>query len=56
MYFISSVAEELLAFTNIIPEWLCKDRQEKVFDLSTKIEAFYLQFSLDSISQLNAAF
>uniref|UniRef100_A0A7N0T5Q8 Beta-Casp domain-containing protein n=2 Tax=Kalanchoe fedtschenkoi TaxID=63787 RepID=A0A7N0T5Q8_KALFE len=31
MYFISSVAEELLAFTNIIPEWLCKERQEKLF-------------------------
>ncbi|CAM8932572.1 unnamed protein product [Rhodiola kirilowii] len=31
IYFISSVAEELLAFTNIIPEWLCKKRQEKLF-------------------------
>ncbi|KAK6228693.1 hypothetical protein SCA6_001033 [Theobroma cacao] len=31
MYIISSVAEELLAFTNIIPEWLCKQRQEKLF-------------------------
>ncbi|CAM8932568.1 unnamed protein product [Rhodiola kirilowii] len=31
IYFISSVAEELLAFTNIIPEWLCKERQEKLF-------------------------
>ncbi|CAN6567158.1 unnamed protein product [Malus baccata var. baccata] len=31
MYIISSVAEELLAFTNIVPEWLCKERQEKLF-------------------------
>ncbi|KAK8494431.1 hypothetical protein V6N12_018095 [Hibiscus sabdariffa] len=31
IYIISSVAEELLAFTNIIPEWLCKHRQEKLF-------------------------
>ncbi|TYI24137.1 hypothetical protein ES332_A06G213200v1 [Gossypium tomentosum] len=31
IYIISSVAEELLAFTNIIPEWLCKQRQEKLF-------------------------
>ncbi|XVF24096.1 hypothetical protein REPUB_Repub13aG0097900 [Reevesia pubescens] len=31
IYIISSVAEELLAFTNIIPEWLCKQRQEKPF-------------------------
>ncbi|KAK1552184.1 hypothetical protein Q3G72_011997 [Acer saccharum] len=31
IYIISSVAEELLAYTNIIPEWLCKQRQEKLF-------------------------
>lgn len=31
IFIISSVAEELLAFTNIIPEWLCKQRQEKLF-------------------------
>ncbi|XVF82086.1 hypothetical protein PTKIN_Ptkin16aG0015800 [Pterospermum kingtungense] len=31
IYIISSIAEELLAFTNIIPEWLCKQRQQKLF-------------------------
>ncbi|XP_074276685.1 uncharacterized protein LOC141600360 [Silene latifolia] len=31
MFFISSVAEELLSFTNIIPEWLCMHRQNKLF-------------------------
>ncbi|XP_020539093.1 integrator complex subunit 9 isoform X2 [Jatropha curcas] len=31
IYIISSIAAELLAFTNIIPEWLCKLRQEKLF-------------------------
>ncbi|KAJ6925318.1 hypothetical protein NC651_009855 [Populus alba x Populus x berolinensis] len=31
IYVISSVAAELLAFTNIIPEWLCKERQKKLF-------------------------
>ncbi|KAK9283875.1 hypothetical protein L1049_012130 [Liquidambar formosana] len=31
IFMISSVAEELLAFTNIVPEWLCKQRQEKLF-------------------------
>ncbi|XP_062109029.1 uncharacterized protein LOC133819731 [Humulus lupulus] len=31
IYFISSVAKELLAFTNVIPEWLCRERQEKLF-------------------------
>ncbi|KAL7238059.1 hypothetical protein ACSBR2_004206 [Camellia fascicularis] len=31
MFIISSVAEELLAFSNIIPEWLCKQRQEKLY-------------------------
>ncbi|KAF7836168.1 integrator complex subunit 9 [Senna tora] len=31
IYIISSVAEELLAFLNIIPEWLCKQRQERLF-------------------------
>ncbi|KAJ9176324.1 hypothetical protein P3X46_011649 [Hevea brasiliensis] len=31
IYVISSVAAELLAFTNIIPEWLSKLRQEKLF-------------------------
>ncbi|XP_038890024.1 integrator complex subunit 9 homolog isoform X2 [Benincasa hispida] len=31
IYLISSVAEELLAFVNVIPEWLCKQRQQKLF-------------------------
>ncbi|KAJ1414054.1 Ribonuclease Z/Hydroxyacylglutathione hydrolase-like [Sesbania bispinosa] len=31
VYIISSVAEELLALLNIIPEWLCKQRQERLF-------------------------
>ncbi|KAK2965058.1 hypothetical protein RJ639_029411 [Escallonia herrerae] len=31
IYVISTVAEELMAFTNIIPEWLCKLRQEKLY-------------------------
>ncbi|XAR63515.1 hypothetical protein NMG60_11023474 [Bertholletia excelsa] len=31
IFFISSVAEELLAFSNIIPEWLCKQCQEKLY-------------------------
>ncbi|KAK6933940.1 hypothetical protein RJ641_036834, partial [Dillenia turbinata] len=31
IYIISSIAEELLAFTNIIPEWLCQHRQDKLY-------------------------
>ncbi|KAL4562142.1 hypothetical protein LXL04_034336 [Taraxacum kok-saghyz] len=31
IFIISSVAEELLAYTCIIPEWLCKDRQDKMY-------------------------
>lgn len=31
VYIISSMAEELLALLNIIPEWLCKQRQERFF-------------------------
>ncbi|XP_068659810.1 uncharacterized protein [Aristolochia californica] len=31
IYMISSVAEETLAFTNIIPEWVSKQRQNKLF-------------------------
>ncbi|KAK3015652.1 hypothetical protein RJ639_006326 [Escallonia herrerae] len=31
IYVISTIAEELMAFTNIIPEWLCKLRQEKLY-------------------------
>ncbi|KAK4253805.1 hypothetical protein QN277_010432 [Acacia crassicarpa] len=31
IFIISSVAEELLAFLNIIPEWLCKRRQERLY-------------------------
>ncbi|KAI5410776.1 uncharacterized protein LOC127085767 isoform X1 [Lathyrus oleraceus] len=31
VYIISSVAEELLVWLNIIPEWLCKQRQERLF-------------------------
>ncbi|CAH2054628.1 unnamed protein product [Thlaspi arvense] len=30
IFVISSVAEELLAYTNTIPEWLCEKRQEKL--------------------------
>ncbi|KAJ9557930.1 hypothetical protein OSB04_012544 [Centaurea solstitialis] len=31
IFIISSVAEELLAYTSILPEWLCKHRQEKLY-------------------------
>lgn len=31
IFFISSVAEELLSYTDIIPEWLCAQRQKKLF-------------------------
>lgn len=31
VYIISSVAEELMSLLNIIPEWLCKQRQERFF-------------------------
>ncbi|TKY49683.1 Integrator complex subunit 9 [Spatholobus suberectus] len=31
VYIISSVAEKLLALLNIMPEWLCKQRQDKLF-------------------------
>ncbi|KAI3448807.1 hypothetical protein Pfo_005472 [Paulownia fortunei] len=31
IFVISSVAEELMAFTNIIPEWLCKQLQDRLY-------------------------
>ncbi|KAJ3669342.1 hypothetical protein LUZ60_011292 [Juncus effusus] len=31
IYIISEKAEEMLSFTNAAPEWLCKNRQEKLF-------------------------
>lgn len=31
IFMISSAAEETLAFTNAVPEWLCKNRQQKLF-------------------------
>ncbi|XP_073045383.1 uncharacterized protein [Primulina eburnea] len=31
IFFVSSVAEELIAFTNIIPEWLCQQRLERLY-------------------------
>ncbi|KAM7472586.1 hypothetical protein LguiA_010769 [Lonicera macranthoides] len=31
IFIISSIAEELMGFFNIIPEWLCKHRQEKLY-------------------------
>ncbi|KAK9138763.1 hypothetical protein Sjap_009357 [Stephania japonica] len=31
VFIISSVAEEMLDFTNVVPEWLCKERQEKLY-------------------------
>ena len=30
IFFVASVAEELLVYTNTVPEWLCTARQEKV--------------------------
>ncbi|PIN23487.1 putative cleavage and polyadenylation specificity factor (CPSF subunit) [Handroanthus impetiginosus] len=31
IFVVSSVAEELMAFTNIIPEWLCNQLQDRLF-------------------------
>lgn len=31
IFVISSVAEETLAFTNVVPEWLCEQRQQKLY-------------------------
>ncbi|CAL4959860.1 unnamed protein product [Urochloa decumbens] len=31
IFMISETAEEIIAFTNALPEWLCKSRQEKLF-------------------------
>ncbi|KAK1284517.1 hypothetical protein QJS10_CPB21g00487 [Acorus calamus] len=31
MYMISAIAEETLSFTNVVPEWLCKQRQQKLY-------------------------
>ncbi|ONM35365.1 uncharacterized protein [Zea mays] len=31
IFVISETAEEIFAFTNTLPEWLCKSRQEKLF-------------------------
>ncbi|XP_072998949.1 uncharacterized protein [Typha latifolia] len=31
IFMISTTAQETLAFTNAVPEWLCKKRQEKLF-------------------------
>ncbi|XP_011091827.1 integrator complex subunit 9 homolog isoform X2 [Sesamum indicum] len=31
IFLISSVAEELIAFTNIIPEWLCEQWQDRLY-------------------------
>uniref|UniRef100_A0ACD5XC49 Uncharacterized protein n=1 Tax=Avena sativa TaxID=4498 RepID=A0ACD5XC49_AVESA len=31
IYMISGAAEKMIAFTNAVPEWLCKPRQEKLF-------------------------
>ncbi|KAK1294741.1 hypothetical protein QJS10_CPA16g01064 [Acorus calamus] len=31
IYMISAIAEETLSFTNVVPEWLCKQRQQKLY-------------------------
>jgi len=31
IFMVSETAAELIAFTNALPEWLCKSRQEKLF-------------------------
>ncbi|CAN1173114.1 Integrator complex subunit 9 homolog, partial [Linum perenne] len=40
IYFISSIAAELLAFMNTIPEWVCKPRQEKASKISGLLQLF----------------
>ncbi|XP_031475428.1 uncharacterized protein LOC116247386 isoform X2 [Nymphaea colorata] len=32
VFIVSAIAEEMLAFTNIIPEWLCTERQQKLYN------------------------
>ncbi|KAK1319874.1 hypothetical protein QJS10_CPB04g00376 [Acorus calamus] len=31
IYMISAIAEETLSFTNVVPEWLCKQHQQKLY-------------------------
>ncbi|OVA07305.1 Beta-Casp domain [Macleaya cordata] len=31
IFIVSTVAEEMLAFTNVVPEWLCRQRQQKLY-------------------------
>ncbi|KAJ0234083.1 Integrator complex subunit [Hirschfeldia incana] len=45
IFVISSVAEELLAYANTIPEWLCEQRQEKL--ISGEPSFGHLQFIRD---------
>ncbi|CAH8290576.1 unnamed protein product [Eruca vesicaria subsp. sativa] len=45
IFVISSVAEELLAYANTIPEWLCEQRQEKL--ISGEPSFGHLQFIKD---------
>ncbi|CAI0410117.1 unnamed protein product [Linum tenue] len=52
IYVISSMAAELLAFTNVIPEWASKPRQEKayLFGLSIPSSKFELHFEVSKVS------
>ncbi|KAM3733138.1 hypothetical protein ACB098_11G112900 [Castanea mollissima] len=55
---ISSIAEELLAYTNVIPEWLCKEQQEKVPNSSPAATSassdIYGSAVLDACEQIKA--
>ncbi|KAF8403602.1 hypothetical protein HHK36_011706 [Tetracentron sinense] len=31
IFIISTIAEDILAFTNVVPEWLCEQRQQKLY-------------------------
>ncbi|KAF3972022.1 hypothetical protein CMV_004436 [Castanea mollissima] len=58
IYVISSIAEELLAYTNVIPEWLCKEQQEKVPNSSPAAASassdIYGSAVLDACEQIKA--
>lgn len=52
IFIVSLVAEELLALTNIIPEWLCNQRQEKLFSNDSQPLFAHVNFLKDGKIQL----
>uniref|UniRef100_A0A0E0NSA5 Beta-Casp domain-containing protein n=1 Tax=Oryza rufipogon TaxID=4529 RepID=A0A0E0NSA5_ORYRU len=53
IFMISETAEEIITFTNALPEWLCKSRQEK---LGRNLALYFVHIGVLGMAQLSICF